>query len=106
MSLALAPAIWMTHFLFVYALVSLACPADAAALVRPGVALASVAALGFFAWFGIRGYRGARGAAALDGSGASAAPFIAHANALLCLLCAVGTAWVALPAFLLAPCVT
>jgi hypothetical protein len=106
MSLALAPAVWMTHFLAVYALVSLACPAELAGLVRPGVALATLGALGFFAWFGFSGYRRARGAAELDGSGTSAAPFIAHANALLCLLSFVGTAWVALPAFLLEPCAT
>jgi hypothetical protein len=96
MSLAFAPAVWMAYFLAVYALVSLACPASEA-LVRPGVTLATIAAIGFFAWFGIAGYRRSQ-----IGNGTPA--FIGITNALLCGLSAIGTLWVALPAFMLGPC--
>ncbi|HUG76774.1 MAG TPA: hypothetical protein VML57_04745 [Burkholderiales bacterium] len=97
MSLALPPAVWMAHFLAVYVLVSLACPAGLEGLVRPGVAIATLAALAFFAAFGFAAWRGA-------GAPGETRAFIAYTNALVCALSAVGTLWVAAPAFMLAPC--
>lgn len=97
MSLAIVPAVWIAHFLAVYALVSVACATAAEAIVVPGIAAATLAALACFAWFGLRNFRAWR--AAQEGPA-----FVAQTNLLLAALSAVATLWVAYPAFLLPPC--
>lgn len=97
MSLALAPAAFMAHFLAVYALVSLACPAGLESAVRPGIAIATAAALAFYTGFARASWHRRQ---APGGTPA----FLGSVNMLLCGLSAVGTAWVAVPAFLVAPC--
>lgn len=97
MSLALAPAVFLAHFLAVYVLVSLACPAGLESAVRPGIVVVTAAALTFYAGFA-RASRRRR-----QGPGGTLV-FLGSVNMLLCALSAVGTAWVALPALWVAPC--
>jgi hypothetical protein len=100
-TLVLAPLVWMLHFVAVYVLVSLVCSSGAALahLVPGGVALATAGALGYFAYAGLASYRARRLSAAGDGRF-----FIASTGLLLCGLSALGTLWVAFPAFVLPPC--
>lgn len=97
MSLALAPAVFTLHFLALYVLVSLACPAGLAALVRPGVIAATLAALAFYALF-------ARASRRRYPAADETPAFVARVNVLVSALSAVASLWLALPAFLVAPC--
>ena len=93
MRLTLAPEIWMLHFLVVYVLATMACE-----VLAPATAIATAAALAVYA-----------GTALLDGRRMRAAPgdtelFVSRTNLLVCALAALGTLWVAYPAFVLPPC--
>ena len=97
MTLLFPPLAWLAHFVFLYVLVSLACPAGAPGLVVPVSALATAAALGFYAWFGWTNHAARR-------RGEEALAFIGGTNVLVCGLAAVATLWVAYPAFVLPTC--
>lgn len=98
------PTLWALHFLACYAIVSLACAHGAGQdTVRTGIALASVAGLapiGLIAWRSLRQWQAVRNQHEQD-----AAPFFAVVTLMLCAMSAVALAWVALPGFLLPPCV-
>jgi hypothetical protein len=94
MILAAAPLVWTLHFLAVYVLVSVACRLHSQWLVLPGVALLTVAAVAAYGWLALPP----------RGAGAEARQFITATHRLLCLLAAIGTAWVAYPAFMLPAC--
>lgn len=93
MRLAFAPVVWMVHFLVVYVLATLACE-----VLAPTTAAATAAALAMYL-----------GAALLDWRRLRAAPgdtdvFLSRTNVLVCALAALGTVWVAYPAFVLPRC--
>ena len=93
MRLALAPAVWLAHFLAVYLIATLACEHAA-----PGAALATALALAAFLTAGIVDYRRWR---ARRGDTAG---FISATSLLLCALAALATLWVAYPALVLPAC--
>jgi hypothetical protein len=93
MRLTLAPVIWMLHFLAVYVLATIACE-----VLAPASAIATAAALAAYA-----------GIALIDRRRLRAAPgdtevFVSRTNLLVVALSALGTLWVAYPAFALPPC--
>jgi hypothetical protein len=98
------PTLWALHFLACYVIVSLACAHGAGEdAVRTGIALASMAGLapiGLIAWRSFCQWRAARGLQEQD-----AAPFFAIVTLMLCAMSTVALVWVALPGFLLPPCV-
>ena len=93
MKLTVAPAVWLVHFTAVYVVASIACARlPAATLAATAVALVLYA-----------------GAALLEArrrhdAGNGTAAFVSRTQVLLCVLAAVGTLWVAYPAFVLPPC--
>lgn len=98
------PTIWAVHFLACYVMVSLACAHGASQqLVRTGIAVASVAGLvpiAVIALRSLRQWRATRGLHEQD-----AAPFFAVATLMLCAISTLALVWVALPGFMLPPCV-
>lgn len=109
-SLSVAPGIWLTHFVAIYAATSLACAFAPAAesttdLLVIGIAttltLLGLGASGSAIFLAARARRRSR----RTGDGGSADRFLAQANMLLHGLAIVGMLWVAAPAFLVAPCV-
>jgi hypothetical protein len=98
------PTLWALHFLACYLIVSLACAHGAGQdVVRTGIALASVAGLapiGLIAWRSLGQWRAARDLQEQD-----AVPFFAIVTLMLCALSALALFWVALPGFMLPPCV-
>lgn len=93
MRLALAPTLWLAHFLAVYVVATLACEHAAA-----GAAAATALALAAFLAAGIVDYR--RWRAWRD----ETAGFICLASLLLCALSALAALWVAYPALVLPAC--
>ena len=107
-SLAVAPAIWLLHFGAVYTFASFACTLAARLQAAPfsfsllGIAILTTLALaisGSGLEMNARKWR----AAGVQHEGGSAA-FIARTNVLLHALAIIAMLWVALPGFVLSPC--
>jgi hypothetical protein len=93
MRLAIAPAVWLAHFVAVYGLATLACEQAAV-----GAAAATAVALAAFLATGIVDY--GRWRASPEGT----AGFVSSTSLLLCALSALAALWVAYPAFTLPSC--
>lgn len=93
MRLAIAPTVWLAHFLAVYVLATIACEAAAlAAAIATAVALAALLATGIVDY-------GRWRASPEDTAG-----FVSSTSLLLCALSALAALWVAYPAFTLPAC--
>lgn len=93
MRLALAPVVWMVHFLVVYVLATVAC-----GVLAPATAAATAAVLAIYLGTALFDWR------TLRASPGGAEAFLSRTNLLVCALAALGTLWVAYPAFALPPC--
>lgn len=91
--LAIAPAVWLAHFVSVYVLATLACERAGA-----GAAVTTAVALIAFLGTAVVDYRRWRAAPA------GTAGFLSLTSLLLCALSAVAALWVAYPAFTLPAC--
>jgi hypothetical protein len=106
-SLAAAPIVWLAHFVAVYALASLACPAAARLSLSPFGLSLTVIVLLTVVGIALSGYAlGANLRKWRDPATDDVAAFLARTNVLLHGLGMVGMLWVALPAFLLPSCVS
>lgn len=107
-TLLVAPCVWLVHFVAVYAATSLACggidpQADSSPAWAIGaVVLATTVGVALSVCAGVANYRRWR-REPLD-SERSASAFVCKVNTLLHALAILGMLWVALPAFMLAPC--
>lgn len=93
MKLALAPAVWLAHFTFVYVVASVACERLAMA-----TATATLAALAVYAGAALTDWRRLRRPADPPNR------FVSRTHLALCALSALATLWVAYPAFVLPAC--
>lgn len=93
------PAVWGTHFLVCYVLVSLACMYGREDAVLPGIAIATTCALALLAMLAWHGFRLLRNVAG-DGNDA----LLARVGLALSAVSAVALSWVAFPAVVLPAC--
>lgn len=105
--------IWTVHFLFSYAIVSIACATDYIGTrffgfdaVTGSIAVITLIAAALLAYIGIANFGKWRRSRDRSVPADSMSGFFALSSMLVCGLSAIALLWVAFPAFVLPPCAT